>query len=331
MSPSDTQGPQPVAPSDVPGVYRVLAPNPSPMTAEGTNTYLVLGAPSASAARPVGAAVIDPGPDSPEHVAAIMAAAEQLGARIEAIFVTHTHLDHTGCAHALADAAQAPLYAYGRYGDGMSAVMRAFVERGELTELKGGEGADRAFTPDHLMADGDTVAAADGAWALEAVYTPGHLSDHHAFALEAPAGKPTGLLFSGDVVMGWSTSIVSPPEGDMTAFYASLDTLEARADRLYAPGHGAPVEDPRGRVAELRAHRLKREQSVIDALPAPDAPPAPLSEITVRAYADTPGAVLRMAERNALAHLIDLVERGVAELHAADGAPSRFRRGPARG
>ncbi len=314
-----------VAESVAKGVYRIVAPNPSPMTANGTNTYLVLGAADANNAAPVGAAVIDPGPDIAEHLDAIRAAAEALNARIEAIFVTHTHRDHSPGATALAKAVGAPLYAYGRYGDGMSATMQAFVARGELTELSGGEGADRDFTPHHRLAHGERVEGSAGAWALEAVYTPGHLSDHHSFALEAPAGAPTGLLFSGDVVMGWSTSIVSPPEGDMTAFYAALDTLSARSDSVYAPGHGDLVEDPAGRVAELRAHRQKREASVLAALPGAADAPALLSDITIKAYADTPGAVLSMAERNALAHLIDLVDRGAAEIHLQPGSPSRFR------
>lgn len=313
------------APETALGVYRITAPNPSPMTGDGTNTYLVLGAANTSGGGPTGAAVIDPGPDIPAHIDAIQAAAQALGARIEAIFVTHTHRDHSPGATALAKAVGAPLYAYGRYGDGMSKTMNAFVARGELAELSGGEGADRDFSPDHRLAHGDRIEGGDGAWALEAVYTPGHLSDHHSFALEAPAGTPTGLLFSGDVVMAWSTSIVSPPEGDMTAFYSALDTLAARDDRIYAPGHGGPVEDPSARVAELRAHRLKREASVRAALPAPEEEPALLSDITVKAYADTPGAVLSFAERNALAHLIDLVERGLVELHVSPGEPSRFR------
>ncbi|MEM1346278.1 MAG: MBL fold metallo-hydrolase, partial [Pseudomonadota bacterium] len=280
----------PILPEEiVPGVRRLTCANPSPMTHTGTQTYLVGRGQ---------VAVIDPGPLDYEHLGAIEAALLP-GERITAVLVTHTHRDHSPLARPLAERFGAPVYGYGRHGAGMSETMRALAER---HSLGGGEGADRDFTPDRHLRDGDTLDV--GALRLRALHTPGHLSNHLSFALEEH-----GILFTGDTVMGWSTTLVSPPEGDMAAFMASLARLGTRAkagrDRLYLPGHGAPVEDPAHLVAEQTAHRLKRAEQILTALAKG---PADTPTLTRRIYTDTSPHLLPAAERNVLATLLWLTE-----------------------
>lgn len=263
------------------GVRRILAPNPSPFTGEGTNTWIVGGR---------RLAVIDPGPDDPGHLAAILRAAGR--GRITAIVVTHAHADHTALAPRLADATGAPVHAFGDATAGRDPAIAA------LGDLGGGEGVDAAFAPDILLPDGGVVA--DEGWRLAALHTPGHMGNHICLAMG-------DLMFSGDHAMGWATSIVSPPDGDMGAYMASLDRLIARGPMRLLPGHGPAVEDGAARLAALRAHRRGREAAIRAALAAGAATPA---AITAAVYADVPPALHPAALRNVLAHLIDLVQRG---------------------
>jgi glyoxylase-like metal-dependent hydrolase (beta-lactamase superfamily II) len=174
--------------------------------------------------------------------------------------------------------------------------------------MGGGEGVDTDFSPDHLLADGARLSA-DG-WEIEALHTPGHMSNHLSFAWG-------DTLFSGDLVMGWATSLVSPPDGDLTAFMASLRRLQDRPWSVFHPGHGAPVEAPAARLSELLTHRLSREAAILDALTGG---PATASALAERIYVDTPPALIPAATRNVLAHLIDLHVKSIVypdgELHS---------------
>jgi len=274
-----------------PDLRLVRAPNPSPMTFTGTNTWL-LGAGAVS--------VIDPGPDLPAHLQAVLAALEP-GETIVQILVTHAHLDHSEAARSLAAATGAPVLALGGPEAGRSAAMTRLAAGGLM---RGGEGVDTGFAPDIELVDGQRVMTAAGP--VVAIHTPGHFSNHLSFDWG-------GRVFTGDTVMGWATSLVSPPDGDMAAYMASLARLEAlRADRFY-PGHGPAVTDPAARLAELVAHRRAREAQVRSALAAQ---PGTAQDLARGIYADTPAALMPAATRNVLAHLIDLCERGHA---AADG------------
>ncbi|MEZ5887218.1 MAG: MBL fold metallo-hydrolase [Paracoccaceae bacterium] len=273
------------------GLRRVLAPNPSPMTGRGTNSYLVgTGA----------VAVIDPGPDDTGHLAAILAALDP-GERISHIFVTHAHRDHSALAPRLAAATGAPVLAFGDAAAGRSPLMEDLARREPPT---GGEGADRMFQPNILVADRDCVSHGD--WSLTALHTPGHFGNHLCFSWQ-------GEVFSGDHVMGWSTSIVAPPDGDMGAYMRSLDRLAAaRPVRLW-PGHGDPVPAPLHRIADLTLHRQARARAIVEALRSGPATPFDLAR---QIYTDTPAALMGAAALNVFAHLIELSEKNEA---SADG------------
>ncbi len=282
------QDPQPwfkpthgVAEPLAPGLRRIVAPNPSAMTFRGTNTYLV-------GTRTL--AVIDPGPDLPDHLDAILHALEP-GQTIGHILVTHAHLDHSPLARPLAQVTGAPVLAFGPAEAGRSPVMQALAEQGLVG---GGEGVDSAFAPDEILRDGDVVAG-DG-WQIEALHTPGHMANHMAFALG-------DCLFSGDLVMSWATSLVSPPDGDLTAFMASLERLQSRSWSVFHTGHGAPIDTPAKRLSELWSHRMARTDAILAEL---DQGPATATALAHRIYTETPAALLPAATRNVLAHLIDL-------------------------
>lgn len=267
-----------------PGIRRVLAPNPGPMTHWGTNSY-ILGA------REV--AVIDPGPDDAAHRAALLAAVA--GARVHAVLVTHAHRDHSAGAPAFAAAAGAPVLAFGPPEAGRSPLMSRMAASGRFGG--GGEGVDTNFRPDGTLDDRGRIDFGEGA--LEVVHCPGHFGGHLAFSLG-------DILFSGDHVMGWSTTLISPPDGDVADFLASCRRLRNRADRLYLPGHGAPVTDPAARLDWLVAHRAEREAEVLAALTDG---PARAGDITRSIYRDIPPGLLPAASRNVLAHLVDLHDR----------------------
>ena len=259
------------------------ADNPGPFTGLGTNTY-VLGQGAKT--------IVDPGPDMPAHLAAILG---EVGRdRVEAILVTHAHSDHSALAPRLARLTGAPILAFGDARAGMTAQMQALEAEG----IDGGEGRDAGFAPDVVVQDGQILTL--GGVRIEVIHTPGHMSNHICLALG-------DTLLSGDHVMAWSTSLVSPPDGDMGAYMASLHKLAKRTWRRFLPGHGQAVEDPAARLAELIAHRVGREASVLAALAQG---PATASALTKTIYTDLAPTLHGAAMRNVLAHLIDLQSRG---------------------
>ena len=280
-------------------VRRILAPNPSPMTFRGTNTYML-------GAREI--AVIDPGPLDESHLEAILAAIGP-GQRISHIFVTHAHLDHSPLAEVLGRTTGAPVLAYGGPDAGRSSVMQALTENGLVG---GGEGVDVGFCPDEGLADGDVVEA-DG-WRLRAHWTPGHFGNHMCFEVG-------DMLFTGDLVMGWASSMVSPPDGDLTDFMASCRRMRALGAKVMHSGHGAPIDEPAARLDWLIAHREGREADILRAL---EAGAATAQELAEAIYTETPPALIPAATRNVLAHLIDLA--GKNRVHSLDplSRDSRF-------
>jgi hydroxyacylglutathione hydrolase len=201
--------------------------------------------------------------------------------------------------------------AFGGASDGISPRMAALQ-----ADLGGsGEGLDLAFAPDRRLADGDHLSGPD--WTLRALHTPGHLGSHLCLAWDR-------TLFSGDHVMGWATSIVSPPEGDMGDYMASLDRLATERWDIALPGHGEPVETPNARIAELAAHRRQREAQVIAAL---GADPATAADLAARIYTDIPPGLLPAAARNVLAHLVDLASRNLVTADPAPGPQARWHLG----
>lgn len=261
-----------------PGIARVLAPNPSPFTHTGTWTHLIGEA---------SLAVLDPGPAEPAHIAALVAAIA--GRPVEAIVVTHNHRDHSPAANALRAATGAPI---------VGAAPLVLVDGGPRAD----DGFDLDYAPDRILADRETLAGAG--WALTAIATPGHTSNHLAFALDG-----TGVLFPGDHVMGWSTTVVSPPDGNMTDYLASLQKLLERTDRLYYPAHGDPVDNPRRLVRGLLGHRKQREGQILRLLKA-DITAIP--EMVGKMYVGIDPRLVPAAARSVLAHLIDLRGRGLA-------------------
>lgn len=267
-----------------PMVRRIIARNPGPFTFHGTGTYIVGHGQ---------VAVIDPGPDIPEHIEAILAALH--GETISHICITHTHRDHSPGAALLQQATGAPTFAFGphpRHDEGLQ------VE----------EGGDMAFHPDHILQDGDEIAGSN--WTLAALHTPGHLSNHLCFAFEQEKA-----LFSGDHVMGWSTSIVSPPEGDMAAYFASLKKLLPRDDHLYYPTHGAPIANPQNFVRLFIDHREDREKQILNTLKNG---PQTIPQLVAKLYAETPKQLHAAAARSVLAHLIHMQGKGKV---IAEGTP----------
>jgi hydroxyacylglutathione hydrolase len=268
----------------IPGVQCLRADNPSPLTGPGTNTYIVGES---------DIVVIDPGPALDSHFAALLQAIE--GRRLQAIVVTHAHRDHSALARRLGLATGAGILAFGGARDGISPRNSALAaEFGDT-----GEGLDLAFAPDRRLADGDRIIG--DTWELRVLHTPGHLGGHICLGL----GR---TLFSGDHVMGWSSSIVSPPEGDMGDYMASLEQLSGGDWTLALPGHGDPVQDPSARISDLLAHRRMREAQVVAALAGG---PASASALARCIYRDLAPALLPAATRNVLAHLLDLSSRNI--------------------
>jgi glyoxylase-like metal-dependent hydrolase (beta-lactamase superfamily II) len=267
-------------------VRRIVARNPSPFTFRGTGTYVVGHGE---------VAVIDPGPDLADHVEALLAGLT--GEQVTHILITHTHRDHSPAARALQEATGAPTYGFGPHAGGA---------RGDTAVEEGG---DWDFVPDTTVRDGDRIAGKG--WVFEAVHTPGHTSNHLCFALPAEA-----VLFSGDHVMGWSTSVIAPPDGDMAAYMASLDKLLGRTDVVYWPTHGPAITEPKEHVGAFIAHRREREAGILDCLRAGI---GRIDAIVERLYFGLQPGLRRAAARSVHAHLIDLVGRGVVE---SDGPPS---------
>jgi glyoxylase-like metal-dependent hydrolase (beta-lactamase superfamily II) len=269
-----------------PGIRRIIARNPGPFTFRGTGTYVVGEGK---------VAVIDPGPDLPEHIEALLM--DLAGEEVTHILVTHTHRDHSPAAAAVKEATGAPTYGFGPHAGG---------RRGEPGVEEGG---DWDFVPDIAVKDGGEIAG-DG-WRFEAVHTPGHTSNHLCFAL-----PDSGILFSGDHVMGWSTSVIAPPDGNMAAYMASLDKLLERRDAVYWPTHGPAITEPHDHVRAFIAHRREREAGVLDCLGAGI---GGVDAMVERLYVGLNPNLKRAAGRSVLAHLVDLIERGKV---ACDGSPT---------
>lgn len=259
-----------------PLIRRVVAPNSGPFTYTGTGTYIVGHGT---------VAVIDPGPDDAGHVAAVLAAVA--GEQVSHILITHTHRDHSPASRALKAATGCSIVG--------CAPIAGHDAGGEIEE-----GFDRDYRPDQVMADGDQVSGPG--WTLTAVHTPGHTSNHLCFALAEEKA-----LFTGDHVMGWSTTVIAPPDGDMATYLASLRKLLGRTDAIYWPTHGRPITRPKPFVRALIAHRKQREGQILSLL---DEKAAMIPEIVARLYAQVPQALHGAAGRSVLAHLIDLEARG---------------------
>ncbi len=274
-----------------PMVRRVIAANPSPFTFHGTGTYIVGHGE---------VAIIDPGPDLNDHIVALLAAVAE--ETVTHILITHTHRDHSPAARALQEATGAPTYGFGPHG------ARRPAAGGDVEE-----GADHDFEPDHEVRDGTRIAGSS--WTFTTLHTPGHTSNHICYALEEEQA-----LFPGDHVMGWSTTVISPPDGDMRAYMKSLRRCRERSaaaqDRIYYPTHGAPITDPTSYVTQLIGHRKHREAQVASCL---NDGVITIPAMVERMYADVPRELRKAAQRSVLAHLIHMVETGRA---SCDGAPT---------
>ncbi len=275
-----------------PLVRRVLAPNPSPYTYTGTQTYIV-GAGS-------DVAVIDPGPNDNTHIAAIM---DALGtARLAAIMCTHTHRDHSPAAAPLAEKTGAPVVG--------CAPLTISDEALAMWGARADESFDSTYAPDRVLEDGEAMSG-EG-WTLRAVHTPGHTSNHLCFALEE-----SGALFTGDHVMGWSTSVVIPPDGDMGAYLESLGRLQSREDTVYYSAHGEPITKPRQLVRGMIGHRRQRENQILRLL---GERPFKLPEFIPEMYKGLDPRLNKAAQMSVLAHLLDLEKRGLAAKHGEQGS-----------
>jgi glyoxylase-like metal-dependent hydrolase (beta-lactamase superfamily II) len=267
-----------------PGIRRVIAENPSPFTLYGTGTY-ILGCGEV--------AVIDPGPADGAHIAKLLEALE--GETISHILITHTHMDHSPGCRLLQAHTDAKSYAYGPHGAGK-------LEQGVPVE----EGGDMEFEPDELLRDGDLLTGGD--WSVECVYTPGHTSNHMCYQL-----RESKALFTGDHVMGWSTSIISPPDGDMGAYIASLERLLERDDAVYWPTHGPCIDDPKPHVQAFIEHRLARERQIIGCI---EQGVQRIEDMVPMMYTELPEFMYPAAARSVLASMERLVGNGALK---ADG------------
>lgn len=261
-----------------PLIRRVIANNPGPFTYTGTGTYIVGQG---------NVAVIDPGPAYPEHIDAILAATK--GENITHILITHTHEDHSPGAAPLKAKTGAKTYGYGPHGAGK-------LEEGVQIEA----GGDMGFDPDVTVRHGDTIKGKN--WTFECVYTPGHTSNHICFAL-----REEKALFSGDHIMGWSTSVIGPPDGDMSAYFDSLYMLLDRDDEIYWPTHGSPITDPKPFVQSFIDHRKDREVQIMEAISAGC---TDIKDMVKRMYADVDVQLHRPAAMSVLAHLQRMVGDG---------------------
>lgn len=277
-----------------PLVRRVIAQNPSPFTFRGTGTYII--------GHGTSVAVVDPGPLLPEHINSLKETLKN--EHVSHILITHTHMDHSPAAAPLKEFWQAPTYAYGPHGAGKT-------EAGVQVE----EGGDMDFKPDIAVRHGDIIQG-DG-WTIECVFTPGHTSNHMCFAL-----KEEKLLFTGDHVMGWSTSIVSPPDGDMTQYMNSLELLLTRNDETYWPTHGPCIDDPHKHVQAFIDHRLEREQQIINCL---EQGVTRIPDMVPLMYADIDEKMHKAAARSVLAAMLRLMDKGRVASDTSPSTSAEFR------
>lgn len=287
-----------VATDVAPNVRRIVANNPGPFTFKGTNTYIVGRGE---------VAIIDPGPSDSDHLDAIRTALR--GERISHILITHTHRDHTDAIAPLNAFADAPVLAYGETGKARGA---------RTTSPSGKAFVDLGFTPDTELRHGDSVKGAD--WQLDVIHTPGHAPDHLCFGL---AGQR--LVFTGDHVMGWNTTVVAPPEGHMGDYLESLEKLLDRSDKVFFPGHGGRIETPQRAVRAYLMHRKMRESAIYGCLENGD---RFIPQIVARIYSDLDPKLESAAALSVLAHLERLVDRGrvqceelPAAIHSAFSIP----------
>ncbi|WP_417623426.1 MBL fold metallo-hydrolase [Paremcibacter congregatus] len=257
-------------------IRRLVAPNPSPFTFHGTGTYII-GTDNV--------AIIDPGPEIASHLHALETFLEDR--TLSHILITHNHMDHSPAAAPLKQVTGAEIYAFDVTGQ---AKIESHAE----------EGRDRHFKPDHIVKDGDMLSGPD--WTIDVIHTPGHLSNHVCFAL-----REEKALFSGDHVMGWSTSVVSQPDGDMQAYLTSLEKLLPRDDVIYYPTHGAPIHQPQAFVQGLIDHRHARETQILAIL---DTNPHTIAEMVEIIYCDVPSYLHPAAASSVFSHLIHMVDTG---------------------
>lgn len=279
----------------LPGVRRLTAENPGPFTFHGTNSYLI-GSKNLIA--------IDPGPERPEHIDNILRAAT--GAKIEAILVTHTHMDHSPGARLLKAKTGAPIIGCKAH----QAARDLFKD--EINPLDAS--SDKAHRPDRQLEDGEIFQASE--FSLETIETPGHTANHLCVALSGES-----ILFSADHVMGWSTSIVAPPDGSMRDYMSSIDKLLARPENTYLPGHGEVVQNARPYTEDLKQHRLNREAAILSELTRSA---ATVPEIVSVLYADVDPRLHPAAGLSVFAHLEDLVQRGLVSAMPQLSLDARF-------
>ena len=277
-----------------PRIRRVIANNPGPFTYTGTGVYIIGRGE---------VAVIDPGPELPEHLEALLAATA--GERITHILVTHHHADHSPLAAALKARTGAPIYG----------CALAEPPQPDTGEVKMEAGHDLAFAPDVSLCAGGLIQGAG--WTLDAIPTPGHTSNHLCFAL-----LEENALFTGDHVMGWSTTVITPPDGDMSDYMESLERVRARDFATLWPTHGPPVREPRPFLDAYIAHRRGREAQILGALAKG---PARIGELVPRLYADVDPRLHPAAARSMLAHMIDLARRGLVRTDGEPGSESEYR------
>ncbi len=293
-----------VADTVSPLIRRVVAKNPSAFTFKGTGTYIV-GRGTV--------AVIDPGPLLVEHVSALTGALA--GETVSHILITHTHADHSPAAAPLKEATGAQTFGFGPHGSGRT---RELEHDPGLGSGPFEEGGDRAFVPDVRMREGD--AAAGPGWHLTALETPGHTSNHLCFRL-----VEEDAVFTGDHIMGWSTTAIGPPDGDMAAYKRSLARFlppgDVRASRFW-PTHGPPVRDTVGLVQAYLAHRREREELILHAM---ERGATTIPDVVARVYLGLDPRLVAAAGRTTLAHLIELIDRGTVVAEAVPGAPAQYR------
>ncbi len=276
-------------------VARLIAPNPGPFTHTGTCTYII---------GQDALAIIDPGPECDIHFEALLNAIN--GRQVHRILVTHTHKDHSPLARRLSQLTGAPIW-----GCAPHSLSRPLL-KGEINRLEGS--SDRLHLPKRVLKHGDMVKG-DG-HTLEVVATPGHTMNHLAFAL-----REEQALFCGDHVMGWSTTIIAPPDGNMAAYMASLDALNQRQDRLYYPGHGAEIMQPHRLVRGIITHRKQREQAIFERLKMGD---SLVEDITLKLYNHISPNLLGGAMLSVFAHMEHMIQQGIAECRGEPRLEARY-------